>query len=438
MARAASFQGNVPPLDERTTQQFGLTATLEVMVPVFGGGVRHDPDEQRRQVKEIDPVTPVRPASLRGQLRAWWRRTCGTADGRPLPLEVLRSREALLWGWAGGASGSGRGWVALAVDSSRLTRKQEPVFTLDHRKKWSAAGDNRALQYGAFPLMPKNQDGNLEAGKLTRLTGGFEVRLAADRPTAGWYEQAERAWGRPVTPEALWAEVVRAFDAWCLLGGIGGRTRRGFGAVRRTDAAPAVDLRTLCRELGWALAVRPVDRPSPDGAWRDGLERLQRFRQGPGVGRNTGQEPNRPGRSRWPEADLIRRIARKNSHQHKPEHGVQKAPRAAFGLPIVFHFKDRDDPQDHILRPKDMERFASPLLLRPVKDHAGFRSAAVVIPPREGWAWLSHLQLGHEHVSGALTADEAVVTMPIRENRSSRSPLEPVPALAAFLEFFLK
>ena len=45
----------------------------------------------------------------------------------------------------------------------------------------------------------------------------------------------------------------------------------------------------------------------------------------------------------------------------------EKFPRAAFGLPIIFHFKDEDDPEYTTLK-EDGEkkyRFASPLILRP-------------------------------------------------------------------------
>lgn len=39
---------------------------------------------------------------------------------------------------------------------------------------------------------------------------------------------------------------------------------------------------------------------------------------------------------------------------------MHKFPRAHFGLPIIFHFKDRGDPPDTTLRLKEADRRASP------------------------------------------------------------------------------
>lgn len=57
-------------------------------------------------------------------------------------------------------------------------------------------------------------------------------------------------------------------------------------------------------------------------------------------------------------------------------------PRAAFGLPIVFHFKDHADPEDHVLKPSGHERMASPLILRPYFDGNRYAPAALLLP---GW-----------------------------------------------------
>jgi CRISPR-associated protein Cmr1 len=47
---------------------------------------------------------------------------------------------------------------------------------------------------------------------------------------------------------------------------------------------------------------------------------------------------------------------------------VRKFPRAHFGLPIIFHFKDRGDPPDTTLKLPEAERRASPLLFRPLGE----------------------------------------------------------------------
>ena len=92
------------------------------------------------------------------------------------------------------------------------------------------------------------------------------------------------------------------------------------------------------------MSLQP--RTEPIAAWKRAVETLKDFRQGPGLGRNPDSRPNRPGRSRWPESDAIRRLTGQWTPRHEPKHAVDGFyPRAAFGLPMVFDFKDRDDPK---------------------------------------------------------------------------------------------
>lgn len=73
-------------------------------------------------------------------------------------------------------------------------------------------------------------------------------------------------------------------------------------------------------------------------------------------------------RSKWPEAEAIRGITGDRDSKYPPLSHPQKFPRAAFGLPIVFHFRDDiGDPDDTTLQrsDKEKERLASPLILRP-------------------------------------------------------------------------
>jgi hypothetical protein len=49
-------------------------------------------------------------------------------------------------------------------------------------------------------------------------------------------------------------------------------------------------------------------------------------------------------------------------------------------MPIVFHFNTSGDPSMKVqLRPVGFERYASPLILRPIPDGKGFRTAALVL-----------------------------------------------------------
>ena len=89
-----------------------------------------------------------------------------------------------------------------------------------------------------------------------------------------------------------------------------------------------------------------------EGAWKEAIEKLRMFRQGVEVGRNPGVQPNRPGRSRWPEADSIREITGHHSAGHTPTHPARLAfPRAVFGLPIITHYNNNHEPPDTTLSP---------------------------------------------------------------------------------------
>ena len=70
---------------------------------------------------------------------------------------------------------------------------------------------------------------------------------------------------------------------------------------------------------------------------------------------------NGRGKTQWPEPDEIRAIRQR---QEMP--GPEGFPRGALGLPIVFHFKDHQDPSDQILNIEEPDgRMASPVILRP-------------------------------------------------------------------------
>jgi CRISPR-associated protein Cmr1 len=103
-------------------------------------------------------------------------------------------------------------------------------------------------------------------------------------------------------------------------------------------------------------------------SWRKVVELYQKFRQL----RNPGQQPGRPGRSHWPEPDAIRSVLKRAAKRHSQpilQPPILKFPRAQFGLPIIFHFKDNGDPNTEVV-PADSEivRLASPLIFRPLAE----------------------------------------------------------------------
>jgi CRISPR-associated protein Cmr1 len=430
MSRDKSARRTIAPPPTTASEHRGdrLEATLRFITPMFGGGVKLNAVSPHH--KEHDGVTPVRGASLRGQLRTWWRRTAGAG----LSPTALRAREAVLWGWASTQDAPAKGVVSIAVDGRRLQPEPVSVYETNNPKK-PIEGFGAPLAYGAFPLQPAQRAQDLKPGHLTRLKGEFTARVELlDLNTSETYRKAaEAAWAGKrgaALQEALWAEVQQAWLAFVTFGGLGGRTRRGFGAVQQTKPEPLA-LAKAVELLGWRerLASFTVSK-GPEEAQKLALSKLQGFRQAKGVGRNDGNQPNRPGRSRWPEPDQLRRLsgtfARFRDYDHRPEHTVRKLPRAAFGLPIIVQFKDakEGDPEQQTIQPQGAERLASPLILRPVQDSSGCFAVALKLP---GEAKVNEVLMalmlraqpaGAPLLSGSLTTDEQAKIRPLAETRT--------------------
>jgi CRISPR-associated protein Cmr1 len=189
-------------------------------------------------------------------------------------------------------------------------------------------------------------------------------------------------------------QVEPALWAWVNFGGLGSRTRRGCGAIVCKSLVPKnldeliAKLKTFLQEpnaqvrewptLAAAFLVGKEQNQSLD-AWNEVIDRFRHFRQGVGLGRNPGEKPNRPGRSRWPEPETIRRVTRQRLSRHSRLTDIpdDAFPRAELGLPIVFHFQEQGDPSDTVLYPandsegKKRERMASPLILKPLALQSG-------------------------------------------------------------------
>ena len=415
----------IPSLQTRADAR-ELKTVFKFISPMFGGGVALG-GAGREHIKEPDSITPVRGASLRGQLRAWWRRSCAARlnDG------TRREREKLLWGWASTEHEPNKGAISIAVDASRLKAEPVGVYEVDNPRR-PLAGCT-PLAYGAFPLQPAEGAWVRQPGTLTRWKGHFSVtlRMAPIRNAA----RIANAWPDVDQPdEAMWAEARTTLQAFACFGGLGGRTRRGFGAVAIVDNELRPDPGVLAKQLGWDIAR--VSCNDADTAHRKALAALKAFRQEPGTAR--GGDRRNPGRSYWPEPDTIRRATGGTFRKHPPEHPVHDAaPRAVFGMPIIVQFKNGDgDPDKHTIEPMEGGRLASPLILRPVQlQDGGFAAAALRLPLLPGdRAVLQQVAVTRQGrptpvrcVPGRVTADEARQIRPLRGNRD---------VLAAFLQQF--
>lgn len=339
-----------------------------MITPIFGGGVN---------AGEYDSVTPIRPSSIRGHLRFWWRAIRGAKFE---DSAQLFNREGEIWGTADSPSP-----VTIRVvqpDSGSLGQRKESDFY------------GFSSKYGpeSYVLFPARDKGH------RLLKEGLTFRLSI-------------CWSKAEKIDDIRLDVEAAVWAWTNFGGIGSRTRRGCGALFCEETAPE-DIAGLGKWYrkkldDYGIIQQQVrDWPTmpdkvlvgstvgkPIDQWAEAIEVMRAFRQGACVGRNPGSSggARMPGRSRWPEPESIRRLtkARLPKHQRLAAIPENAFPRAEFGLPIVFHFKDGQDkkerfsefrdPPESELYPAGSKRMASPVILRPLAFGDGRRSVPLIM-----------------------------------------------------------
>jgi CRISPR-associated protein Cmr1 len=379
----------------------------ELITPLYGGGVGGDDVT----ANNADPISVVRATEIRGHLRFWWRAVRGGQDeGEP----DIKTREDEIWGKAYEKGDTGippDQIVQIVVD---ISQEGTPIKPFRMRGRTPVA-INDIPGYAAFPLQPDQNERKKANPLIADVRKGVQFLLTISYP------------------ERLSEEINAALWAWETFGGLGARTRRGFGALHllEIDGVPYQLLPTSLDVQRWIqdeahkhikVGSFPPDLPhlnrnmqfaitpaveNPMRAWNNLVRKLQEFRL----------QKDENNRSAWPEADAIRKIAGKTTKNEPPS--PQTFPRAAFGLPIIFHFTGNDAPENHTLNEADTrsqereskERFASPLILRPFlcRDNRAVGLALLLEGSRVN---LEHLILQDEdkisHAEkGTLTLDEA-------------------------------
>lgn len=401
-----------PPLDEK--QKRGVVAQMTlpcpVITPYFGGGA---------ETRVHDASLPVRATAIRGHLRFWWRATRGSVFAS---VEALRARESEIWG-----STKERSAVEVTVEITEPGREYSPPAE---------------QSYVLFPFREQRESGVPETKGRVGLRFQAVLRY----------------------PQPLFEDVAVAAWAWSNFGGVGGRTRRGCGAIHCAKLAPksaqldaaVAELRKAVRDIA---AIQPAQRAwptwtghvylgseavDPMEAWMRSFRLLRRFRQDVEVGRNRGASPQRPGRSRWPEADSLRAITGKGDPRHMTTNtldGLADAPafpRAEFGLPIVFHFpRGGDSVLNSTLYPEKGQRMSSPFIVRPLATGDGTRAFPMIVPLHTQALTGVRVEMDHGAV---YPFDDNAVCAPDLANYDG-SPMAGDPggsALGAFYRFALR
>ena len=341
--------GLLAPRSANRTDFAPMSFEIAVVTPLFGGGA---------VARAADHDLPVRAAAVRGNLRMWWR-ACRAVGPDYGTAKQLFTQEATIWGSTDLPS-------AIQIQVEILDPGQ-PVAASSFKGQRQPG-----VEFALFPFLDMAQ------GEVLGLAGvRFRLTLAP-APTV-----SAAAW------PTLRREAEAAVWAWVTLGGIGSRTRRGCGTLFCPDLAPPLskvgDLGSwFCEQVGAGQHVHPGQRQlaipvvsgsrlvvgdeaiPPYQAWNAALRRVREMRQEVNVGRNPGQQANRPGRSRWPEPDAVRDLLGIVDPRHRPEHPAgQYFPRADLGLPIIFQRMDRPEPRLEAAG-EGMTRFASPLICKPL------------------------------------------------------------------------
>jgi len=325
---------------------------ISVITPMFGGGA---------EPSKPDPITAIRPPSIRGHLRFWWRATRGASCSN---AEKLFEEEGKIWGTVDYPSRVSIDVRMLSTPTRRPCAKRKPRGGGRYRLNWEEPFAGTKLPYVLFPFQgqdPREQDAAEPAEFVKDIKFKLVVKLQAGA-------------------DDLLNEIEAAVWAWVSFGGIGARTRRGCGALFCPEFAPEneqsmetwledslkkYNIEILHKKTGWACLSRTIlvkfTPTDAIGAWQEAVNLLRTFRQ-------EGQGRKGRGLSNWPEADSIRRISgRSPKDDRKPKEAF---PRAELGLPIIFHFvREKPKLNDHELIParESSNRMASPIIIRPIQ-----------------------------------------------------------------------
>lgn len=327
---------NIPDIGDMSAIQWH-SMSCELVTPLYGGGVKSS---------VVDLSMPIRVSSIRGQLRFWWR-LLAKYKWKLGNTKAIQNAEFALWGGQGDDDGGRASQVFLKVSDV----PKEAVL-----KNYLKPYDDLRLQYVLFPAANETNP-ELKPHKLLDIKGIIWTLSFA------FSHQLEK-------DEVRKQQVIETLQWWANFGGIGFRTRKGMGAIHVSACQDYPQISHVLtkddvQQANCQLVQRQATADSLQ-ALRTAIEKLSAFRQAPNMGRNVGNQPNRPGRSRWPEPDAMRRIVgRGYDANHQPEHPAGNIfPRALFGLPVLLHFP-KEKVLNTTIEPAQGERLASPLILRP-------------------------------------------------------------------------
>lgn len=396
------------------------TLHCELVTPMYGGGVK---------THTVDDKMPVRAGAIRGQLRFWWRLLAQHKWRLGNPA-AIRQAEAAIFGGIGDQVTASKVFLRVSGVQGLNVSPWAKYNINPNNGNYRPLPDPENWARVSYALFPAQ-------GKRPGLPDSEDPHALA-KPGMKW--SLMLAFG-PGVSDVQQKQVWEALRWWVNFGGLGARTRRGLGAFRVSgvvgNGAPSNLIKPIspqeAQEAGCRLLLRSP-QSSADAAWQGAIRKLQEFRQLPSLARNPGSP--RPGRSKWPEPDAIRRLTRRHESKHAPVHPAGNLfPRAAFGLPIIFHFQTREDPADSSLQPLVgqtlADRMASPVILKPyLTADKKWASAALLLPHGHVGRLVMQLKVGQSKFDAPYwERSQASHVPPIAQHGGGD-------ALSAFMTFF--
>lgn len=264
----------------------------------------------------------LRVPELRGVLR-WWFRVLGgfKSDGRDVKIQ-----ETELFGSVHGAKGA-RSELVLRVEEKKLV-----------------SSSKTANDYFLFPL--KNE-------------------------AKGYFKPAQKAfslhvwWNDNLTSKENLEALITVFGH---LGSLGMRTRRCYGALAFSeDKAPM----SLAEALGYFKTPDAIEIKSYIDSFVDVDKCIQKAKGWLQGWRSVGPSNYR---NKGPGKDFAWR-----DHEIGRGEDSRPAVRPALGMPILQKYGKEFSPAR-----KDQERFASPIILRPIRSEKGFKLLVLFV---EKYKW---------------------------------------------------
>jgi len=322
--------------------------TLDMITPGLCGGA--------------DPVSQaeIRPPSIRGQLRWWFRALGGFAS---LYSQSVYQQEAEIFGSV--AEKIGR--ASILQVRTRLTR---PVQTMMKNAADLNANMNSPKGYLLFPLRDRKR-------KMFTSTDlpSFELHIS-------WRGK-----------DRLFDDILALITMFGSLGALGSRSRRGFGALAFQPGEQPMSLTGALARFGNPKGIHIREQTVLYSDHDEALDALSQWLKG---WRSHGRTPNL---SKGPGIEYAK-------HDHDSGLGKRingETFRPAIGLPIVQFYSSTRTRVNWDYEAKG--RFASPVILRPYRLPDGKYKALVIFAEAHKWpkdkkVYLSNL--GERRVSLAL------------------------------------